>query len=148
LDFRHLTTTTQVEAYWLCFVKTHSTLPHSYSPKIRLLFIYCTFLSLPLLELLFGNFLVDLNATLFNFQTCDIYVFHMSTMTLMFLSATSTSREKTLNHFCFTYVLLGANRVVRLLTSAYGMSNIRFTKLKHQLPWLECDKSSKFVKFV
>ncbi len=91
---------------------------------------------------------MDLDVTLFNFQMCDIYVFHMSTMTLMFLSATSTFGEKTFDHFCFTYVFQGSNRVVRLLTNAYGVLDLRFTKLACGLPWLECGKSSKFMKFV
>jgi hypothetical protein len=30
-----------------------------------------------ILELLFGNLLVDLDAMLFNFQMCDIHVFHI-----------------------------------------------------------------------
>ncbi len=66
----------------------------------------------------------------------------------MLLFTTSTFGEKTFDHFCFTYVLQGSNIVVGLFTCAHGVLDSRFTKLTCGLLCFECDKSSKFMKFV
>jgi hypothetical protein len=69
-------------------------------------------------------------------------------MILLFLSVASNTKEKTLNHFRFTLVLLGANGIVGLFASVNGMSIETFTKLMHELLWLDYDKSFGFMKFV